>query len=453
MPKEYRSFEGQIKTLRKRGEFLFDVEIWLLNDAVNRNGWKYVNLEQNMAKFAGTPILVAYTKDGKQVGDGHNFELVPDKETGQMVPSFTGADAERIVGALSDDVREIRTEERDGNIWVVGRGSLWRWYSRELVDKIENDAEQGRAMSISIETLVTRSRNEGDVEIEEEYEILGTTILGDHVAPAVAGARIIALEELKEKVNNLKLRAASYQSKPQPNNKGVNRNMNFSKKQLEELGAKFGDNYVVLCARQTEAGIQIGLMGKDGGTAVCTLGAMDDVVTPERIEKMNAQVCFAFGEDESLRVDACDLTGFFASEMDRLSGELKQKCEELDECKNTMTAMRDRECARRLSEAKKIAKETLDQFNANREEKVEPAEMEKLNADIEAGLYTNSVDADGAWIGDQQIRDKVLAACAASVMALDAETAKNAKRNLSWGTHQEPENHNEGVISDLFGND
>lgn len=449
---KYVSCTGEMKLLAKRNEFLFDVEIWLLNDAVNRNGWQYVDLERHMSGFAGTPILVAYTRGGKQVGDGHNFELTED-ENGDLVPTFTGADAERIVGALSDEMRDFRMEEREGNMWIVGTGSLWRWYARELVDKIESDAQQGRSMSISIETLVTQSRMDGEVEIEEEYQILGTTILGDHVAPAVRGAKIVALQELEDRFNGLKLRAASYFDKPQDNseNKGVKNVPNFSKNQLDELQGKFSGigDYTVLCAKQTEAGIHIGLMSKDGGTSVCTLGSMDDVVTPERVEKVNAQVCFLFGEDE-VRVDACDMTGLFASELSAKCDALSTALNELDECKNTITAMRERECTRRLSAAKEIAKQTLDRFNSNRDDKVDDAILDGVNADIEAGIYTNSVDADGAWIGDKAVTDKVLALCAEAVMKLDAAAAQNKRRTLSWNIEQPTHTDSGSTVADLF---
>ena len=204
----YRSFEGELKLMERDGEFLYDVEIWLLNDKVNRNGWRYENLEQNKNLFCGTPILCAYV--GKRIGDGHNFSMVKDTETGEEVPSFLDSRAERIVGCLSENPEDIRMEERDGTQWIVGRGFLWAWYARELVNKIEDDKANGKEMSISIETLVTRSYDEDGVEVEAEWKVLGTTILGDGVAPAVADARIVALQEITSEFEELKLRAASY---------------------------------------------------------------------------------------------------------------------------------------------------------------------------------------------------------------------------------------------------
>ena len=68
----YRSFCGEFRFLSTDDAFNFHVEIWLLNDLVNRNNWKYINLEQHRALFAGTPILIAYTNGGKGIGDLHD---------------------------------------------------------------------------------------------------------------------------------------------------------------------------------------------------------------------------------------------------------------------------------------------------------------------------------------------------------------------------------------------
>ena len=59
MADEYRSFNGEIRNLVKRNEFVYEVELWLLNDIPNRNGWQYTNMAGNKDQFAGTPILIA----------------------------------------------------------------------------------------------------------------------------------------------------------------------------------------------------------------------------------------------------------------------------------------------------------------------------------------------------------------------------------------------------------
>lgn len=205
---EYRQIDGKLKLLERQTEFLYPIEVWLVNDQVNRNKWQYPSVVQKKDLFAGTPILVAYV--GNRVGDGHNFQTRRDAN-GEEYASFVSADSERIVGALSEKPDDIRVEDVNGVKWLVAKGFLWKWYAAELVSKIETDSLRGREMSVSIETLVTESHMNGDVEVMDEFLILGTTILGDGVAPAVENARIKALQEIESEFKILKVRAASYQ--------------------------------------------------------------------------------------------------------------------------------------------------------------------------------------------------------------------------------------------------
>lgn len=433
---EYRSFSGEIHVLERKNDFLYNVEIWLLNEKVNRNNWKYINLEEHMNKFAGTPILVAYVNDGKGIGDGHNFRMEKDPKTGEPAPSFTDATAERIVGALSEDEKDIRLVERDGTVWVVAKGTLWRWYAKELVDKIERDSLQGRDMSISIETLVTKYHMEGDVEVEEEYEILGTTILGDHVAPAVADARIVALQDIGSEFKELKVRAASYVGeetpKPQKNKKkGMNKLTVFSKKQLEAIQPSF-NGYVVLAAMQDDDGVHVCLMSDDGLTATYTMGSLDEAIVPEKIAKVNAQVAFSFGEECTVSVDSCALTETIVSKLNTVSEQFEKSKTDLEQAQETIKTMREAEEKRRVSTAKAKALDVLSAFNANRDEKVDESVLSDITANAEAGVYTNCVDADGVWNGDSKVETDVLAVCAQKVMEMDKQKYQMRKNTHVW---------------------
>ena len=92
---KFNSFTGELKLLAEEKKQMQKVELWLLNDITNRNNWRYERLEEHRHLFAGTPILVAYV--GDKVGDGHNFELLRDRN-GEEYASFLSATAERIVG-------------------------------------------------------------------------------------------------------------------------------------------------------------------------------------------------------------------------------------------------------------------------------------------------------------------------------------------------------------------
>ena len=91
------SFSGKLKILEAVNRKLFRVEVWALNNEVNRNGWKYINLDSHLSEFEDIPLLTAYLQDGT-IGDGHNYDTKVDPATGKEYVSFTAPDAERIVG-------------------------------------------------------------------------------------------------------------------------------------------------------------------------------------------------------------------------------------------------------------------------------------------------------------------------------------------------------------------
>ncbi len=438
---EFREFEGELKLLERQGEFIFPVELWMLNDSVNRNNWQFVNLEAHRAAWAGVPILVAYVDGGKTIGSGHNQRESVDPITGETYQSFTGATAERIVGAISENPADIRLAERDGYTWVVGKGFLWAWYARELVEKITRDAQQGRTMSVSIEALVTKERiDENGVAVEEEYKPLGVTVLGDKVNPAVVDAHIAMLSSMEDQFKELKLRAASYMEKPksaedEPQNnfekKGMTKNMRLSKQQLRELQAKFGE-YTVLAAEQGENGVVVCLMGKSGNTAIYTMASLDESVVLDRVQPVNAQTHFCADGDVDVCVDACDMVETMTANVSEMSAKLETAEKNLNAANATVEQMVNAENARRLASAKKTAKDTLDRFNANREDKVSEDTLKELSADIEAGKFTACEDENHVWTGDKAVEEKVLSLCATAVMELDrklAEKRASANRN------------------------
>ena len=104
------SATGTLRILSEVDGWRQKVELWLLNSDVNRNNWRYINLEKHKDLFAETPILVAYV--GDQIGDGHNFEEVREAD-GSVTASFMASTAERIVGFFKS-AADIRIEEKDG---------------------------------------------------------------------------------------------------------------------------------------------------------------------------------------------------------------------------------------------------------------------------------------------------------------------------------------------------
>ena len=448
-----RQIEGTLRVLESGNKKLYRVEIQALNGLVNRNGWQYTRLEQHLAEFRDIPILTAYTMGGNSVGDGHNFQMKRDPETGEQYASFTAADAERIVGWVPSDAN-IRIENIDGIDWVVVTASLWKWYSPELVKKI---SRQG-AMSISIETLVTAEHLEGEVEVEDEYTVLGITVLGDGVAPAVAGANIKSLADLRALRNGMQkeiLKAASYvhdnDQKPKSNKtKGVKNSMgDFSKRQLAELNQRF-EGYTVLAANEDENGIHICLLTADGNAAIYTLEDINDTIVPEKIARVNATAAFEFGENCVIGVDCADMFDVLNAQIVTLSAELEKANTAVSDTNAALKAMQDAEDARRLSAAKDAAKHTLDAFNAKHEIKVDAKVLDSINADIEKGVYSKCMSAENVWNGDKTVEEKVLAACAREVMAADEKAANDKASIHIWDKIKDSSAAADGSVGSLL---
>lgn len=479
-----RAFTGELKVLETANPKLYAVEIMALNSEVNRNNWQYINLQQHLNEFLDIPILTAYVGGGMVIGDGHNFNMKRDPQTGEEYASFTASDAERIVGWIPKDQSNVRLEVIDGTEWVIVKGNLWAFYAKELVDQI---ARQG-SMEVSIETLVTDERKgEDGVDIEEKYLVLGITILGNGVEPAVAGANIKTLSELSELRSNMAetiLKAASYvaneenpqeepededsdeedetddedsSDEPKQNNKGVKKSMTyFSRKELAELGKKFPD-YRVLAAVQTEDGaIRVCLMSKDANTSVYKMDSIDETVVPEKFCRVSTKVNFILGEDcDNAEVDTDEF-------IDTMSAELAEACnnasdleQKLNAANERIKAMETAERARRVQAAKDKAHAVLNSLNANRAAKAqfEDSILNPVLADIDAGKYTEKVNADGLWVGDAEVERDVSYLCMNAQKEMDKKAAEAAETTFAFnkflGKKGDQPDGIEGLLSEL----
>lgn len=494
----YRNFKGELRNLQKKNDFIYEVDLWLLNDITNRNGWRYTDMGGNKDQFAGTPILVAYVNNGRTVGSGHNFEMQYDAQ-GNESPSFTAATAERIIGAISEKTSDIRIEQTvDGTEWIVAKGFIWKWYAKEAVAKIERDSKMGKPMQLSIETLVLESHmDENNVEVEDKYLILGTTLLGDGVTPAVDGAHVIALNALASEFETLRIRAASYignedepddenepedsgdtdepdeeereeenpeseepdddvaeetpiENKTQKSNeKGETNTVKaLSKKSIAELSKKF-DGYKVLSAGRDENGIHVILMSEDCNTSVYTLESEDAPVYADQIRKCEAQAVFA-GEGWELAVDACELTDSLSAAVINANTQLEEVNADLAKANSAIEEMTAKEMKRRVSAAKAKALSTLEEFNANREQKIEASILTKINEAIENGEFSECENAEGEWCGEEEVCSQVLAACAKEVMKQDKAAAMANNSSFVWDKLNSKGKHQNGDVEDLL---
>lgn len=488
-----RTFTGEMKVMQTANPKLYSVEIMALNSLVNRNNWQYINLQQHLNEFLDIPILTAYVGGGMVIGDGHNFNMKRDPQTGEEYASFTSADAERIVGWIPKDQSNVRLEVIDGTEWVIVKGNLWAFYAKELVDQI---ARQG-SMEVSIETLVTDERKgEDGVDIEEKYLVLGITILGNGVEPAVAGANIKTLSELSELRSNMAetiMKAASYVANeenpqeepededseedepddegssdeiPKDNNEGVKKRMTYlSRKELAELGAKFPD-YRVLAAMQDENGsIRVCLMAKDASFSTYKMDSREENVVPEsvvpdRYRRISTKVNFILGEDcANAEVDTCDvidtLTADLTADRDKACASVKDLEEKLNAANERIKAMETAERARRVQAAKDKAHAVLNSLNANRAAKTQFEEslLNSVLADIDAGKYTEKVNADGLWVGDAEVERDVSYLCMNAQKEMDKKAAEAAETTFAFnkflGKKGDQPDGIEGLLSEL----
>lgn len=442
-----RTTEGKIKFLESNNPFLYPVEIWALNEKVNRNNWQYTRIADRLELFRNIPILIAYNMGGAVIGGGHQFDQKLDPETGEAYASFTAADAERIVGWVHEKAHIRIEKDEEGTEWAVMDSYLWKWYAREAVEAIAS--EQGRGMSVSIETLVTKEHMVGDVAVEDDYVVLGITILGHGVQPAVAGAHIKTLSnlsEMRDAMHENVLKAASYiedRSKPNVQEKNsLNERMRtltyFSKKQCAELSKRF-DGYTVLAAAQDENNvIHVALLSKTGDTAVYNMNSVDETIAVEKIKSCSGTVSFdcdgncVNADLDSVMSDMCAVVDEANANCKNAQAAEQKANEALNTAMATIADMRNAENARRVASAKACARKVLDAFNATADFEIPGTALDSINADIDNGVYTERVNADGTWVGEEDVIMRVKALCADETIKVNNDKAAKNNSVFVW---------------------
>lgn len=410
--KTYNSFPGKLRVLSKEDEFLYKVEVWLLNSEVNRNNWQYLNLDEHRHLFADTPILVAYT--GGKVGDGHNFRMKRD-ENGEAYASFTDANAERIVGWFKND-SDIRIEEKDGVRWIVGDGTIWSYYARELADLLTEQGAEG--MDVSIETLVENYEVKNGVEVFENYQILGTTILGKGVNPAVAGAHIHALS-LEDDLKDFKLKVASYMETAKETIQKGTKRMALNKVQLEALNAKFNGYKIV---GTSEDGNHIALLSEaDNCFYGYTLNGEEEIVA-ENIKPVNLNAEADFGDDVKVALDAI---GAYVDQIKALTKKVANLEATANEFESENKALKEKETNRRNKAVVAAIKALLKAYNAEADEPIDDKACADIVEDAENGEFSDCENAEGEFCGEEKACSLVKA------RIFDHESAIRAKKNAA----------------------
>lgn len=423
-----RVLSGGLRVLGKANEYLYNVELDLLDDRTTKNGWRYENLEGHRAKFSGIPLLIAYTHGGTRIGDGHNYRLKRTKD-GREYASFTDATSERIIGTLSDDEADIRIEVRDGHKWIVGKGTIWAWYAAEAVEKI---AVRGR-MDISIETLVTQRRIEEGEEVEEAYIPLGATILGDEVDPAVIGAGIRPLCEIDTR--ELKIRAASFIKKTiREEEKGVKKTMNNAKR-LRELEALF-PNERVLCV--SDDGLTVGLYNLQNGD-VRTYGFTAEepnAVLESRYQDANAKITLVTANGTEMSADLGELIGSLQNRVSELSADVEREKGLRETAESTVRTMQAAEKKSRRETAKSVIRKEMAEINKIQKAKEEPTVEESLCKQIESaidgGEYDDVMDENGEWCGAERACASLKAKCMDAITENSRKALEKKRVITAW---------------------
>lgn len=430
------SATGALRILSEEEGLLQKVEVLLLNGEINRNGWRYENLDEHRKLFAETPLLVAYK--GDKIGDGHNFDEVRNPD-GTVTASFMSATAERIVGWFRAE-DDIRLEAIDNKTWIVGTGYIWKWYAQELVAKLRGQGRGRSEMSVSIETLIDEMHMDGDTEVYTRYQILGTTILGDDVAPAVKDASIRALSAIgMTGIRELTLRVASVHPLPtregendqgedtegsgSEDKKGKNRMNAVRIKELTPLFPGFRlvtatENSVVLCSDEGDIyrapySVENGEIipgAKVAANAVVTVGEGEDAIAVpyEDVRVQDAQKI----ADLTEKLNAAELSAKNANE--------------------TLDAMKKRENERRIEAVKNAVKARFDEVRENAECELADDACSALLTDEKIAAYAALEDKDGKFCGDIAACRDVDALCMEAVINAGKKRRENSAHRFAF---------------------
>lgn len=426
------SFEGQLRLLAEKEGWLQRVEVRLLNSDVNRNNWKYLNLDEHRHLFAKTPLLCAYV--GDKIGDGHNFTMRKDEKTGKEFADFTDASAERIVGYFAND-EDIRIEYIDGKKWIVGVGTIFSWYNRQLVDKLKERGE----LSVSIETLIDEMHFEGKTEVYTKYQILGTTILNEKVNPAVVGANIKTLQ-FKGDIQELTMRVASFdeqqvglpkeepqtQKQNQNSRKGVTRTMAKVRK-VDDLRSMF-PNYTVLGVKNQT----VALLNEKGRTCSYTFQENENTVVPERIEEVAVNSVFGEGEN-AIEISAEELVGSVQAQLNSTKIALDKATAENAELTAKINAMTESEKRRREKVVKDAIQSCLNENRAEYGDYIDEHFCDDLLTDEKVSNYACMEDANG-FCGDNAARTEVDARCMRKIREVSKAKNNTAQPVYAWMT-------------------
>ena len=165
------------------------VKLRIMSSGENYNGSSFTINSLNKAKnsVAYTPILanIIEREDGQLDANGHDINLEINMDyNGNVVYKETYI--ERPVGVFLNDTTEVMHDIENDVYFIQAYGVLWKTYS-DAYEILKRD--EVKDVSVEIECYDGAFREDGYYEIYE-YNILGTTILGNGCLPAIENSRI-----------------------------------------------------------------------------------------------------------------------------------------------------------------------------------------------------------------------------------------------------------------------
>lgn len=443
----HRIFEGQLRVCSSDDKKNYKVKLMLLNEKVNRNNWQYTRVAEHAREAEDIPLL--YSVVGNRIGNSHDFEVVTD-EKGNQYASFIGAESEHPYGWLPsvvDGHPNARMETIDGVEWLTATAYLPSFYNTEMIKELEKNGGQ---MPISIETLVSKFHMDGDVEVEDEYSIVGVTILGVTTTPAVAGANIRKLALKEGQLKELKLRVASLVSADSNNEpqtqqnskKGVGKSMKILN--LDDIRDKF-EGYTVLGCN----GLSVALLSDEGRTFTYTFQENEDTVVPSRIEAVAVNSVFGEG-DGAVTVSAEQLIGTEKSHLNAAKAALEKEVQKNAELTAKLNKMEEQETARRKEAVKAAIKSRLADNKRDCGYDLPDTLCDSLMTDECIGKYAGMVDEHGAFCGEKQAMCDVDALCMDEIRKENKAKAKN--NGFKWSNIRDGADESgasKGVMSSL----
>ena len=160
----------------------------------NRSHFTIESLNNAVPSVKNKPVLGAFGKgklNGPNDFDEHNAEIHYDGELEQAYWDYENG--ERILGTVRES-DYVGVEEKEGHTWLTFRCCLWTLYNYKAVKSLL----KSKRKRVSVEVMVNKSYiDDNGIEIIEDFELLGVTILGDKTLEGIPGAHLTILEKLE----------------------------------------------------------------------------------------------------------------------------------------------------------------------------------------------------------------------------------------------------------------